>query len=119
MSYQNDRKYPEAYPPPGYRYPPATAPPPGYPYPPPPPPGYQAPPDQGHCCHHDHPSYGYQQSYQGYFNQGYPPSQEYPPNRQDGQSSGCLSFLQGCLGALCCCCVLEECCLLEELFRGW
>uniref|UniRef100_A0A7N0TB82 Cysteine-rich transmembrane CYSTM domain-containing protein n=1 Tax=Kalanchoe fedtschenkoi TaxID=63787 RepID=A0A7N0TB82_KALFE len=66
-------------------------------YPPPPPPPYQ--------------------SYQAYFNpQGYaypPPPQQYQCCHVDychDDRSGCLSFFQGCLAALCCCCMLEECC---------
>ncbi|TKY46273.1 hypothetical protein E2542_SST28311 [Spatholobus suberectus] len=93
----------EAYPPPGYGspYPPPQ---PGYPsapphegYPPPPPPGYAGyPPPQ------PPPPYD---SYQGYFDKGYPPPPPPPPPHYHYQhvehhrhdDPGCSSFLRGCL----------------------
>ncbi|CAA2982833.1 Hypothetical predicted protein [Olea europaea subsp. europaea] len=103
MSYQKVPQ--EPYPPPGY----GTYPPPGYPSAPPqppyegypyPPPGYYPPPQR--------PG----DSYQGYFNQGYPPPPP-PPQYQvphcehhhnDGDT-GCTSFLRGWYVNyfLCCC----------------
>ncbi|XP_006363264.1 cysteine-rich and transmembrane domain-containing protein A-like [Solanum tuberosum] len=100
MSYEHVHEDP--YPPPGYAPPPPGPqgyPPPGQPEPvgyygeapPPPPPG---PP-----------------SYQGYFNDQYPPPDHIHHDQPaDHDSSGCCSFLKGCLATLCCCCLLEQCC---------
>ncbi|KAI5428031.1 hypothetical protein KIW84_033155 [Lathyrus oleraceus] len=94
--------YPSAPPPPGYEsYPPP--PPPGYEgYSPPPPPGYEGyspPPPPGYATTYPppHPQY---QTYQGYFNNGYP-----PPNynchhvqhhcHEDNNNSCFSSFFQG------------------------
>ncbi|XP_041014326.1 cysteine-rich and transmembrane domain-containing protein WIH1-like [Juglans microcarpa x Juglans regia] len=78
-------------------------------------------PASGHPISYTSPPQGFlppPPGYQGYFYEGYPPSQPglapsqpYHLEHYNDHDSGCSSILRGCLAALCCFCVLEECCL--------
>ncbi|XP_018806458.2 cysteine-rich and transmembrane domain-containing protein WIH1-like [Juglans regia] len=77
-------------------------------------------PASGHPISYTSPPQGFlppPPGYQGYFYEGYPPSQPglapsqpYHHEHYNDHDSGCFSILRGCLAALCCFCVLEECC---------